>query len=184
MGVLVAGLIVFLGAHALPMAAALRSSLRQRLGAGAYRLLFSLVSLVGLAMIVLGKGQAPFVHVYDPPAWGRAFAGAMMLPALVLLPAAHMPGNIKRFTRHPMLWAVVAWSVGHLAANGDLASLLMFGGFGLYALLDMASANLRGARLASARAPLGRDLAVVAAGLIAYALLRYLHPYLFGVSPG
>jgi len=184
MGLLVAGLIVFIGIHSLPMAGALRNHLQQRLGAGSYRLLFSLVSVAGFAMIVLGKGQAPYVHVYDPPAWGRSFAGLIMLPALVLLPAAHMPGNIKRFTRHPMLWAVVAWSAGHLAANGDLASLLLFGGLGLYAVLDMISANRRGASLATARLPLSRDLAVLAAGIIAYALLRFLHPYLFGVSPG
>jgi uncharacterized membrane protein len=182
MSLLIAGLVVFLGVHMLPMLGGVRQDLQSRLGAGAYRALFSLVSLAGLLMIVWGKARAPFVHIYLPPSWGHLVTATLMLPALILLPAANMPGNIKRLTPHPMLWAVILWSTGHLSANGDLASVLLFGSFGIYAVLDIASANRRGARCASAAVPISRDLMVLAAGIIAYGALRFLHPYLFGVA--
>ena len=182
MTLLVAGLAVFIGIHLLPGVPPLREALVARLGANAYRGLFSLIALAGLVLIVIGKGRAEFEPLYQPPAWGRLAPAILMLPALILLPAANMPGNIKRFTRHPMLWAVVLWSAGHLLANGDKASVLLFGSLGAYALVDMVSANLRGAEKSTARYPVRKDLMVVAAGVIAYGVLVAAHPWLFGVA--
>jgi len=182
MELLIAGLLVFLGMHMLPMLQGPRQRLQSRLGSKGYRVFFSLVSLAGLIMIIVGKARAPFVPVYPPPSWGHSVTATLMLPALILLPAANMPGNIKRLTPHPMLWAVLLWSLGHLCANGDLASVLLFGSFGIYAALDMTSANRRGAARATSAAPLGRDFMVLAAGVVAYGVLRFLHPYLFGVT--
>jgi uncharacterized membrane protein len=100
----------------------------------------------------------------------------------VLLAGAYVPTNIKRFTAHPMLWAVTVWAAAHLLANGDLASLVLFGGLGTFALVDMWSANVRGAEVVATRQPLFKDLATVIAGLVAYGVFLALHSYLFGVS--
>jgi uncharacterized membrane protein len=178
---LILGLAVFFAAHLVPSVPALRDLLIQRLGKKAYRGAFSIVALVGLVLVVLGKGAAPFEAVYAPPSWGRHVTMLAVLLAMILLPAAHMPTNIKRFTAHPMNWAVVLWAGGHLLANGDRASLLLFGSFGLYALFDIWSANRRGAAPSGEKLPASRDLRVIAAGLVAYAVLLFLHPYLFGV---
>lgn len=180
MTLLVIGLIVFIGIHSLPMFPALRQALLNRLELKGYKLLFSAIAALGLVLIIIGKAKADFVHVYVPPSWGRHPAMLLMLFAFILLPAAHMPGNIKRFTRHPMLWGVVLWSVAHLLTNGDQASLILFGSLGLYSLVDMVSANRRGAQLQTERLPLRKDAMVVVAGLVTYFIFLVLHPYLFG----
>ena len=73
--------------------------------------------------------------------------------ALILLAASFIPGNLKRLTAHPMLWSITLWALVHLLANGDLAGLLLFGGFG-----------------------------AIMTGLVAYALLLKFHGSLFGVA--
>jgi uncharacterized membrane protein len=74
------------------------------------------------------------------------------------------------------------WAIAHLLTNGDLASLLLFGAFALYAFYDMGSANRRGAEVSRTRFPLWRDGVLVAVGTAAYLLLVHLHPLLFGVA--
>lgn len=182
MSVLVLGLVVFFGVHLVPAFVPLRAAMVLRLGNKGYRVAFALTALAGLLLIIWGKARAPYVPVYDAPGWGRHATQLLMLPALILLPAAHMPGNIKRYTRHPMLWGVLLFALGHLLANGDLASVLLFGAFALYTPLAMLSANARGARLATASQPWVRDLRVLAAGVITYLLLAWLHPWLFGAA--
>ena len=179
MEILVAGLLIFLGIHLLPSIPQKRRQLIDRLGDKGYRGFFSLVSAVGLGLIIYGKAKAGFVYLWDPPSWGHRMPFYLMLPALVLMPAANMPGHIKQFVRHPMLIGVLLWSTGHLFANGDLASLLLFGGFGLFALFDLVSVTLRTKSSPGYEAQLKFDIIACAAGTIAYALLMHFHVYLF-----
>lgn len=181
---LIAGLIVFFAPHLVPWFPGARSALIVRLGARSYRAAFALTAFAGLALIVIGKINAPFVPLYTPPAWGALLAQPLVLAAFLILPGAYLPSNIKRFTRHPMLWGVTLWAIAHLLANGDRASVLLFGAFALYSLADMASANARGASRSSKRYPWTQDLKVAIAGAVAYAIVFALHPYLFGVRPG
>jgi uncharacterized membrane protein len=181
MTTLILGVAVFIGAHLVPSVSSLRDRLRERFGTNAYRGLFSLVSLVGFVLIVVGMGRAPSVPLWDPPAWAHRVAVWSMLVALMLLVAAFMPTNLKRFTRHPMLWGVTIWAAVHLLSNGDLASLILFGGFGAFSLFDMWSANRRGAELSSQVLPYRRDLLVVVVGGILYVAFLYSHAWLFGV---
>ena len=176
------GLVVFVGVHLVPSFPSLRQALIAQLGERQYRAVFSLVAFVGVGLLVAGKANAAFVALWQTLAAGRYVAAVLMPLAFILLAAANMPGNVKRFTRHPMLWGVTLWAAGHLAANGDLASLILFGGLGAYSLFDMWSANRRGARKSETRYPLTRDLMVIATGLAAYVAFLLLHPYLFGVS--
>jgi uncharacterized membrane protein len=179
---LIIGIIVFAGIHLVPSIPALRQRLVDRLGEGRYMAVFSVGSLAGLLLIIIGKGTAEFVPLWQPPTWARPVTVVIMPFAFVLLAGAYLPTNIKRFTAHPMLWAVTGWAAAHLLANGDLASLVLFGGLGTFALVDMGSANVRGAEVVATRQPLFKDLATVIAGLIAYGVFLALHPYLFGVS--
>lgn len=182
MTLLTIGMAVFIGVHLVPSLAGWRTGLVARLGFGRYKVLFSVVSAIGLALIVIGKAQAPFIALWTPPAWGRHAAMGLMPIAFILLAAAYLPSNIKRLTAHPMLWGVLLWAAAHLAANGDAASLLLFGGFGAFAAFDMWSANRRGARPAASPMPVSRDALAIIAGLILYGALLALHPYLFGVA--
>jgi uncharacterized membrane protein len=182
MAVLITGLVIFFGIHLVPWVPALRGALVARLGERGYKGLFAPIALAGFLLIILGKGRAELVPLYEPPTWGRQVALPLVLLAFVVLPGAYIRGNIKRYTRHPMLWGVTLWALAHLLANGDRASVLLFGAFLAYSLADMVSANLRGARLSTARYPWTQDLKVVVVGVIAYVLFVVLHPYLFGVA--
>ncbi len=179
---LVAGLALFLGVHVFSSFRSARGRLIAKLGEGPYKGVYALASLAGFGFIVAGMGKAPSIDLWDPPTWGRYAAIWFMPFALILLAAAFIPGNLKRFTAHPMLWSITLWALVHLLANGDLAGLLLFGGFGLYAFYAMWSQNRRGVRPVHIRRAIAGDVGAVVAGVIAYALLLKFHENLFGVA--
>ncbi|NKB76405.1 MAG: NnrU family protein [Gammaproteobacteria bacterium] len=181
MNILILGLVVFIGIHLIPCMTSLKAGFVSKMGANGYKGMFSIVSFIGLGLIIYGMGKAEFIPVYDPPSWGRYFTMIIMIPALILLPAANMPTNITRFIRHPMLLGTALWAAGHLAANGDQASLILFGSLGVYAIFDIWSANSRGATNSTQVVPIKKDIIVVLAGLVAYTLLSYFHGTLFGM---
>jgi len=176
MKLLLIGLVIFLGSHLLPTYTNARQGLIRRLGLYPYKGLFGLVALLGLGLIIIGKQQAASLPLWQPPAWGLTVTYILMLPALVLIVAAYLPGNSKRYTRHPMLWGVTLWAIAHLFANGDLASLLIFISLGLFALLDMWSANRRGAVYSVVKRSLGWDLLVFVVGVAIYLAILAVHP--------
>jgi uncharacterized membrane protein len=109
---------------------------------------------------------------------------ALMLPALVLIVAAYTPtGYIKKAVKHPMLTAVKLWALAHLTANGDLMSMILFGTFLLYGVMDRIAVKQRGDRGAAAARPnIFGDLIALAVGIAVYAaLVTFLHQRLFGV---
>lgn len=178
---LILGVAIFIGVHLVPSFPSLGDPLRKRVGHNRYRGLFSLVSLVGFVLLVVGMGRAPFVPLWNPPSWAHQAAIWSMPVAFVFLVAAFIPTNLKRFTRHPMLWGVTIWAAIHLTANGDLASLILFGSFGAFSVFDMWSATRRGAELSSTNVPFWRDLLVVAVGVLMYFAFLHGHAWLFGV---
>lgn len=182
MALLITGLALFCGVHLFPSASNLRRSLMARLGGKTYQALFSLMALAGIVFMVIGYSRVEPGQIYDPPMWARTTTAIFMMLSLILFAAANMPGNIRRFTRHPMLWGLVFWAVGHLLSNGDQASLILFGGLAAFALLAMLSANYRGATKQIIKYSLAKDIVVILAGTVAYVVLVLVHPYLFGVA--
>lgn len=192
MMLLIVGLIGFLGLHLIPTAPEIRDTLRNRLGDGPYKVAFSILSLAGFAVIVLGyhkmqlhPGKNP--ELWLPPVWTRHIALALMLPAMILLVAAYVPSRIRTAVKNPMLLAVKLWAVAHLLANGDVASILLFGSFLAFAVYDLISVKARGALgplgAATAKGVLN-DVLVVAIGTALYAgMLFGGHQWLIGVSP-
>ncbi len=178
---LILGLAVLIGVHLIPAVPPLRRRLITGLGEVAYKGLFALFALTGLVLIILGMSQAPFIPLWAPPLWGGGLTPLFMLPAMILLVGAYLPGNLHRFTPHPMSWGVVLWAVGHLLANGDAASVLLFGSLGIYSLFAIWSGNRRGATRATRTRTIDRDLIVIGIGLLLYVATVFLHPILFGV---
>jgi uncharacterized membrane protein len=178
---LLIGLVLLIGVHLIPSIPAMRQQLAARLGEWPYKGAFSLLSLIGLYLIILGMGKAPNIQLWQPPDWGRLVPQALMLPVFILLVAAYVPGNLKRLTPNPMLWGVTLWSVSHLLANGDLPSVILFAALGLYALYAMFSANRRGAKPIAERGPILGDAVALLSGVVLYALIFLNHAALFGV---
>jgi uncharacterized membrane protein len=181
MALLVAGLIIFFGAHLTPGVFGLRTRLVSAFGENVFRGIYIATSVVGMVCLIIGKSVAPFIHVYFPPLWSRPITFILMALSFILFTALVIPSNFRRITRHPMLWGVTLWSGAHLLANGDLASILIFGCFGAYALISMWSLNARGAKLSTTPYSPFRDLFVIVIGITAFAFVAWLHLYLFGV---
>lgn len=189
--VMVIGLLVFFAIHAVPTNVDLKNGLIGRFGERGYKALFGVVSLIGLALIVLGfhklqlhPGKNPIL--WDPPTWTRHLAMPLMLFAMISLVATYVPSHIRAVLKHPLLVAIKAWALAHLLANGDLASLLLFGSFLIYAVYDRISIKRRGDAVAAAErsGPWVNDAIVVVVGAGLYALvLLYLHELVIGVSP-
>lgn len=190
MTLLVAGLVLFLGAHSVRIFADdWRTRTIVRAGEARWKTVYSLVSLAGLVLIVWGYGAAretPVV-VFAPPVWARHLASLLTLPAFVLLAAAKGPANrIRAAVGHPMVAGVKLWAFAHLLANGTLADVVLFGSFLAWAIADFIAARRRDRAAGTARAPgsIGATLVATAIGLAAWALFAFvLHGPLIGVRP-
>ena len=187
MTLLIIGIILFLGVHLLPALSDSRRSLIDQMGEEGYRALFSVLSLIGFVLIVWGFANAPVIQVWSPPNWTRYVAMVMMVPVFILLIAAYVPGQIKAKVKHPFLVAIKTWALAHLIANGDLASIVLFGSFLAYAVFDRIALKHRPAAGHMALAetgPVRNDVIAVVGGLILYVVfLVWLHPLLIGTSP-
>lgn len=184
--ILIVGLVVFLGTHLLVTRRDTRADMIARLGTNGYRAAFSLVSLIGLALIFWGYAEyraTGWINVWQPPAFTRHIAVLLMLFASVFLVATYIPSHIKTRLKHPMLTAIKTWALAHLIANGDLGSILLFGSFLAWGVMARIAAKKRGDN-GPATAPRGfrNDVTVVVFGLALYvALGLYFHPYVIGV---
>jgi uncharacterized membrane protein len=188
MWMLISGLLLFLGAHSLRIVAEpWRLRCIARLGVLKWRALYSLVSLAGLLLLLQGYGDARVAsaQLFQAPAWSGALASALMLPALILLAATYVPGTrIKALIAHPMLAAVMLWSLTHLLANGRLADVLLFGAFLAWSVADFVAARARDRRspVTASAGPWWRDALAIGVGFVAWAaLLSGLHGWLTGV---
>ncbi len=181
------GLVIFLGAHVFVTMRHRRAALIKTLGAGPYRGLFSLVSLVGL--VLAGYGFARYraeglIVLWYPPAWTRHIVVALMWPASIMVVAAYIRGHIARVLKHPMLVGVKTWAVAHLCANGDLGGIILFGSILLWAGYDRATLKRR-ADPGAPPIPAGgarNDIIAIVVGTALYLALGFLfHPYVVGL---
>ena len=182
MTLLVAGLVVFIAIHLIPGVPNLRAALIDRLGEKPYRGAFAAVAALSVVLIIWGFSRtSPEAAAYAPPAWGRHAALVLALLAFVFVAAAHMATHIRTLVRHPMLVGVLLWALGHLLANGEVRSVVLFGGFAIFAVVELLSLAARGKGPPSDKAPrLAMDAAAVAGGLVVGGLLMRFHGALFG----
>ena len=182
---LVLGVVIWVGVHLVPaLAQPFRQRLIAKMGNGPYRGLFSVVVLLSLALIVIGWRSTPESYLYVLPSWSRPLGFLLMVVAFILFGATHYNTAIKRFIRHPQLMSIVVWSASHLVTNGTTRALVLFGGLGVWALIEMPVIN---AREGSVELPEGPGLAAELKGVlistIVFGVMLFLHPYFAGVSP-
>ncbi|MHA6323820.1 NnrU family protein [Roseivivax sp. CAU 1753] len=204
--------------HSLPLRPPLRPWLQDRLGRTGFTWVYSALSLAVLVWLIGAAGRAPYVPLWEQAPWQRLVPVAVMLPVCLILALgigrpnpfsfggarnhlfAPARAGIVRVTRHPLLLALALWAASHMVPNGDLAHVLLFGTFALFAALggrlvdrrrkrelgpdwtrlrDAVTARPAHVRPASGPGALMR----LAIGLVLYAGLFWLHPWLFGVPP-
>lgn len=185
--VMIAGLVVFLGTHLVTTQRDLRAALIARFGASVYKVGYSVLSAVGLLLIIYGYSRYRsygWINVWTPPAGMRHLALTLMLPATIIFASAYLRGYIWRFFKHPMLVAIKIWALAHLLANGDLGSVILFGAFLAWAVFDRISVKSRDDP-GGPPIPFGgvrNDVLAVFVGVIAYvALVFAFHPAVIGV---
>ena len=180
-GILLLGLVLFLGIHLVPVMSGARSRLFGALGEKRYKGMFSIVSAVGLVLIVIGYARAPSEpRLFNPYPAALLAAPLTMIISFILLAAANMRTHIRRTVRHPMLIGVGLWAAVHLLANGEVRATLLFGAFLAYAVVDLVSAVQRGA-IKTFTPVLRQDLMAVAAGVVLALIVMAFHRPLFGV---
>ncbi|MBN3752165.1 NnrU family protein [Paraburkholderia sp. Tr-20389] len=190
MSILILGLLIFLGGHSVRiLAEGWREATIARMGAKNWKAAYSVVSLIGLVLIIWGYGIArrePVV-LWAPPAWAPHLAGLLTLFAFILFPAAHAPGNhFKSIIKHPMTAGVGFWALAHLLANGTLNAVVLFGAFLVWAVFDYAAARRRDRAegVVYPNGALSRDVMPVVAGAVLWvAFAFFLHGWLIGVKP-
>jgi uncharacterized membrane protein len=185
------GLVLFFGIHMLPFYPEYRVQLIEKLDSDTidaeilYKIIFSVISLLGLIFIGVGKGSMEFIGLWDIPVFFRYVAVVLILASFILMVAAYTPNNIKRYVPHPMLTGVIVWGVTHMLVNGDVVSLILFGSFVAYSVVAIKLANKRQQDISSEQEAqqqisVVKDAIVIGIAMFGFLLLLWLHKLLFG----
>jgi uncharacterized membrane protein len=187
LAILILGLVIFLVPHVFVTRRAARALLIASVGEGPYKIAFSVISAIGIALMAYGFADyraTEWVNLWYPPAWTRHLALQLNWFATICVASAYFPGNIKRALRHPMLVGVKLWAFAHLISNGDLGSVILFGAILAWAVFDRITLKRR-TDPGAPPIPEGgwrRDLIAIVVGTVVYAaLLLWFHPLAIGV---
>ena len=178
------GIIIFFGAHLFTaLARGARAGLVAKLGEGPYKGLYSLVSLAGFILIIVGWRTADASVLYMPPAWTRHVAYLLVPIAFILLAAAYLPaGRIAATAKHPMLAGVKLWAFAHLLANGEVRSVILFSAFLAYGVIDRIAVKKRGETGRPAGKAANDVMAIVVGLAVSAFVVLYAHRYIAGIA--
>jgi uncharacterized membrane protein len=180
MFILAAGVLLFVLLHGVAAVPRYKSQLKSRMGERWYGPVFGLASVAALAVIVLGWRSSDFVAIYEPRLWGWYVNYALTFIGFLCLGIFLFRGSYRQALRFPMGIATVFWAVGHLFANGDLASLILFGGLLLGSVAHMAVAMANGIR-PTPEVRIGHNGLSLIFGAALYGIMTQLHPAVIGV---
>lgn len=144
----------------------------------------ALLLLLSVALMVIGYRGADFVPVYDPAPAGKYFAHLLMLPAIALMGLGSSKSRLFPTMRHPMLTGLTLWAGVHLLANGDRDSVILFGGLGVWAVVQMWLINRAEGAFVPQRKPgsVAGDIRLAVITLVLYAIIVGIHIWL-GKNP-
>jgi uncharacterized membrane protein len=186
MAILVLGIVLFLGIHSVRILVPdFRNAQIAQRGEGAWKGIYSLISAVGLGLIIWGYALARLdaAFIYELPTWMKHVNLLLMLLAFISMMVSNIPaGKLKPLLKHPFLLSVKLWAFGHLLANGDLASLILFGSFLVWAIWDRIAVKRRGDSGATVSGPIKNDIIAVVSGVALYVVFVVkAHEWLIGV---
>ncbi len=178
------GVLIWSVAHLFPSVLPdMRKELIEKLEEKKYMGIFAGVIVLSLILIVIGWRSSAVEILYNPPALGRDLNMLFMLVAIALFGSSHGNSRIKQYVRHPMLTGMHIWALGHLLANGETRSVLLFGGMLIWSTLSIYFINKRdGAWEKPAEiAPMDKEIKLAAISVVVYLVLVLLHPYFTGM---
>lgn len=157
MAMLICGLILFLGIHSVSIFAHnWRNAQVKKLGIVTWKVIYSLISVAGLALITVGylDARPQPITIWSPPSWAWLITVYFSLVSLILVAAAYIPNNaFKTKLKDPMLVGVIVWAICHLTTIGSLAGILLFGGVLIWGIMDLISCRKRGSESAMPQSP-------------------------------
>lgn len=184
MFLLITGLVLFWAAHALKIhAPSKRAELAARFGEGSVKGAATAALIGSVALMVVGYQSADFIAVWTPPGFLVHVNNLLMVVAILVFIAGSMKSWVRDKVRHPQLTGVKIWCLAHLLVNGDLASILLFGGMLAWAVVTMIAVNKRDGKppRPAVGTPVGTVIHVVVA-LVLVVVVALAHNY-FGVWP-
>lgn len=179
MGLLVVGVLIWVGAHVFK-----RVAPEQRAAMGdTGKIVVTVALVVSLGLMIWGYRGAAFIGVWYPPSFLTHINNLLMLVAVFVFGMSATTGRLRGKMRHPQLAAVKIWAVAHLLVNGDVASIILFGGMLGWAVLEVILIN-RAVPVWDRPQPgeAKKDVVLVVITLVAYAVMTGIHAWL-GVSP-
>lgn len=184
MQLLITGLALWVVVHLFPaICKNMRTGIIEKVGLKPYKGMFALTILASVVLIVIGWRSIEPQYIYYPEAWMRHVTFLLVLIAFILFAAAKSKTNIKRILRHPQLTGLVIWSIGHLLANGEDRSIVLFATLGIWAILEIIVINRReGAWQKPEPVPVKKDVFTVVAGVVVYVVFVFLHPFITGMK--
>jgi uncharacterized membrane protein len=221
---LILAALFFIALHIGVAGTSVRGRAIEKMGENVYRAAFSVLSLLGIAWLAHAYRVAGYIETWGQLAWFKPIAALLMLVAIILVvPGMTTPNpmavggekllmadepaqGIHRVTRHPFLWGVAVWAFVHLIANGDVASLVLFGSLFVLVFVGMISIDAKRKKTcarhwdsyaaATSIMPFqaikeGRNTLVIAEfkvwqlvlALVLYLAVMHFHQAWFGVSP-
>ncbi|MEL6578064.1 MAG: NnrU family protein [Pseudomonadota bacterium] len=142
--VLILGLALWFVSHlAKPMALPFRTKIVEKAGEGAAKISMLVLTFAAIGLMIWGYKGADFINIWFPPAWTVHLNNLLMLIAVVVYFAGGLKGHVASWIRHPQLTGVKIWAVAHLLVNGDLASVILFGGLLAWAVVALIMINKR-----------------------------------------
>jgi uncharacterized membrane protein len=180
MALLAVAVLAFALVHLIPAVPPVKARLQQALGR-AYGPLFGGAATVSLVLIIFGWWASGFVPSMSRRCGCASSPSACLLLAFLCLGVFLFRGRLRQHLRFPLAIGVMLWGIGHLFANGDLASVILFGGLTAYAAAHLALGLAHGIR-PSPDVRSGHDVLSLVAGVALYIAMVQLHPVLIGVS--
>ena len=168
----------------LSVAPSVKQSIAAKTGDNGFKGIFSLTMLVALALIISGwRGIEQPDYLYTLPLWTRHLGMLLVLFGFILFVASGQPTRIKQYLRHPQLTGLILWAAAHLLMNGDSRSVVLFGGLGLWAILEIVFINRRDGEWVKPEVPaLAQDIKILVISVVVYVAVAFAHPWLAGVA--
>lgn len=179
MTVLILGLLLWVGAHFFKrVAPASRAAMGEK-GKGP----IALILFGSIAFFVVGYRMADTVHLWDRAGWATPVNNILMVLALYFTTPGPKKGALFHKMRHPMLTGFLIWVVAHLLVNGDLASLVLFGGLGLWAIAQIIVINRAEPDYTpNPKGSIAKDGMFFGISILLVGVIGYIHT-LFGLTP-